>query len=59
MQDKNRDADVENGLGDPAGEGEGGTSWESSTDTYTTVCEAASGKQLYNTRNSALCSLTT
>ena len=31
---QNWDADVDNGLVDTAGEGEGGTNWESSTDIY-------------------------
>ena len=35
MQDRNRDADIENGCVDMAGEGEGGTNWEIRTDIYT------------------------
>ena len=34
-QGRNRDADMENRLMDTAVEGEGGTSWESSTEIYT------------------------
>ena len=32
---RNRDTEVENGLVDTRGEGEGGTNWESSIDIYT------------------------
>lgn len=35
---RNREADVENGLVDRAGEGECGMNWESSTDSYTLSC---------------------
>ena len=35
LQGRNRDIDVENGFVDTVGEGEGGTNWESSIDTYT------------------------
>ena len=35
VQGSNRDADIEDGLVDTAGEGEGGTNWESSIDIYT------------------------
>ena len=33
------DADIENGLMDTVGEGEGGKNWESSTETCITVCK--------------------
>ena len=48
MQGRNREADLEKRLGDTAGEGENGTDWESSTDTYTVpwVKQAADGKLL-------------
>ena len=51
LQGMNREADIENILVDTAGEGEGGTSWESSIETYTLpdVKQTASGKFLYNT----------
>ena len=39
MQGRNRHADVENGLGATAGEGEGGTNWESAIEIYTLPCE--------------------
>ena len=44
-------ADIENGLVDTAGEGEGGTNWESGTEMYTSpsVEQTASGKLPYNT----------
>ena len=35
MQGRNRDTDVENGLVDTVGKGEGGMNLESSTDIYT------------------------
>ena len=38
LQGRNRDADVENGCVDTAGEGEGGTNWESCIDVYTLPC---------------------
>ena len=61
MQERNGDTDAENGLVDTAGEGEGGTNWESSTDMYTLpyVKEIAGGKLLYSTGSPALCSVTT
>ena len=34
MQERNGDTDVESGLMETAGEGEGGTNWESSIDIY-------------------------
>ena len=38
MQDRNRDADVENGLVDTGREAEGGKNWESSSDAYALPC---------------------
>ena len=38
LHGSNRDADVESGLADAAGGGEGGMYWESSTDMYTALC---------------------
>ena len=35
LQGRNRDTNIDNGLVDTVGEGEGGTSWESSLDIYT------------------------
>ena len=35
LQGRNRDADIENGLVDTAGEGEDGMNWECSIETYT------------------------
>ena len=35
FQGKNRDADIENELVNPAEEGEGGVNWKSGTDIYT------------------------
>ena len=53
--EQERDADVENGLVDTAGEGESGTNWEIRTDIYTLprVKQTASGKVLYSTGCSA------
>ena len=53
--EQERDADVENGLVDTAGEGESGTNWEIRTDIYTLprVKQIASGKVLYSTGCSA------
>ena len=61
LQGRKRDADVENGLVDTGGDGEGGTNWESSMDIYTLPCvkEIASGKMLYSTGSSARCSVMT
>ena len=42
LQGRNRDTAIEDRLLDTAGEGEGGTNWESSTETYTLPC----GRQL-------------
>ena len=43
-----------------SGEGESGTSWQSRTDIYTLrVKQLASGKLLYSTGSSALCSVMT
>ena len=38
MQGRNGDTDIENGLMDIAGEGEGGKNWESIIDIYTPSC---------------------
>ena len=45
---------------DTAGEGEGGTNWETGIETYTRQCvkQLASGKLLRNTRNSTWCPVT-
>ena len=58
---RKRNADIENGHGDPTGEGEEGTEWESSADIYPLprIRWTASGKLLYSTGSSALCSVTT
>ena len=52
MQGKNRDSDIVNRLMDTAGEGEGETNSDSSTETYQLpyVKQVASGKLLYSTR---------
>ena len=61
LQDRNKDADIENRLMNTAREGERGTNWESSIETYTLPCEKqlASGKLLYNTGSSTQCCVTT
>ena len=61
LQEKNRDADTENGLVDTVGEGEGGTSWENSIGIYILprVKQTAGGKLLYNTGSWAWCSVIT
>ena len=38
-QGRNGDADVENGLVDTVGEGEGGMNWESNIETIITLCK--------------------
>ena len=38
LQGRNKGADVENGLMDTVGEGEGGTNWDSGIDKYTLSC---------------------
>ena len=38
LQGRNGDAEVENGLVDTVGDGEGGTNWKSSTDIHTLPC---------------------
>ena len=55
LQGKNRDRDIENRPVSTAGEGEGGTNWESGVDIYTLPCEKqiASGKQPHDTGSSA------
>ena len=46
---RNRDTEVENGLVDTEGKGEGGTNWESGTEIYITMCKIASEKaQIFN-----------
>ena len=59
VQDRNRDADIENRFVDKVGEGEGGANWESNTEAYTIPCvkEIATGKLLYNTGTSTQCSV--
>ena len=46
LQDRNRDADVEKGLVDTVGEGEGGTNWRSIVETHPLpyVIEISSGR---------------
>ena len=60
MQGRN-DADIENGLVDMVGEGEGGTNGESGIDIYKLSCikEIAGGKLLNNTGTPAWCSVMT
>ena len=55
-QGSNRDADIEKRLVDTVGEGEGGTNWESSMETYTLpeVKQIASGSLLYDEGSSNL-----
>ena len=38
LQGRNTDADIENGLADTAGEGEGGINWKSNIEPYTLSC---------------------
>ena len=61
MQGRNRDADIEKGLMDMAGEEDSGTNRESSTDMYTPACvkQTASGKLLHSTGSPAGCSVMT
>jgi len=61
LQGRNRDTGIENRLMDTAGEGEGGTNWENSIETYILpyVKQISSGKLLYNTGSSTWCSVTT
>ena len=51
LQGKTRNAAVDNGLVDTAGEGQGERNGASGTDVYTLPCikQVASGKLLYNT----------
>ena len=60
MQGRN-DADIENGLVDTVGDGEGGTNGESGIDIYKLSCvkETVGGKLLYNTGTPAWCSVMT
>ena len=39
LQDSKGDADIENRLLNTEGEGKGGINWESSTETYITICK--------------------
>ena len=56
MQGRNRNEDVENGLGGTAEEGEDGTDWEVGTDLYTPPCGMiANGKLLWSTGSPAGC----
>ena len=50
LQGNNRDADVENRFVDTVGDGEDGTNWDSSTETYTlpNVKQIASRNSLYD-----------
>ena len=61
MQERNGDADIENGLVDIVAEGKSGMNGESSTDIYTLPCvkQRASGKLLYGTGSSAQYSVAT
>ena len=61
MQGRNRDADIENGLVDTAGEGEWGTNLESSIEIYSLPCVKwiAGGKLPYKTGSSASSSVMT
>ena len=61
LQSSNGDADLENRLLDTAEEGEGGTNWENSMETYISryVKEIANGDLLCDTGSSTQCSLTT
>ena len=56
VQGINGDADRESRLVDTAGEGECGTSGESSMETYITACKTASGNLLYDHRAETRCS---
>ena len=42
LQGRNKDADLENGIVDAAGEGDSGMNWEGSADIYTTMCKTDS-----------------
>ena len=61
MQGWNRDADLENGLVDTIGEGEGGTNSKSSIETYILPCvtQITSRKWLYDAGSSFRSSVTT
>ena len=61
FQGRNRDADIENRLVGTVGEGEGGTNWESSIETYTLPYgkQITKGKLLYDTGSSTPGSVTT
>ena len=55
MQERNGDADIENGLVDIVAEGKSGMNGESSIDIYTLPCvkQIAGEKLLYNTESPA------
>ena len=57
LQGRNKDADVENGRMETAGEAEGELNWESSMDVYPLPCvkQTASGDLLSSTGSSAWC----
>ena len=59
LQGRNRNTDVENGLVDTVGEGDGRENGESRTDIYTPphVKQTASRNLLNSTGNSARCSV--
>ena len=63
MQGRNRDTDIEDGYMDTERGGEGGTNWESNSDTYTLSCgrQTASRKLLkvYSTGSLAWSSVIT
>ena len=52
LQDSKEDADIEHRLLNTGGEGKGGINWESSTETYITICKIDSGNLLYDSGNS-------
>ena len=61
MHDRNRDADVDNGHVNTAGEGEGGMNRDIrfGINTLPHVKQIASGNLLYSTGSSARCSVVT
>ena len=61
LQGRNRNWDIENRLVDTVGEGESGTNWDSSIETYTLqyVKQIASGNLPYDSRSSNQGSVTT
>ena len=52
LQDSKEDADIENRLLNTEGEGKGGINWESSTETYITICKIDRGNLLYDSGSS-------